>query len=268
MGRMLEALRQLENRSALCRSAGTAVVERSVVREQPPAAVVEKPAVVEEPAIVEEPVAAEKPGAAVQDQPRPIDPRYRQIAGTILSQLTVGNGSVVLVAGFAGDGTRGGQLAAIYPQLAGHMERGLLVVAADFGGASLAERSDLCCEHGLADVLAGRVGWQDAIRETAHPGLFLLPGKWDQASYRHKSFRKAVPIRLAEVLGELRLAHRPVVVDAVLSSPREMGDWAAMCDAVVLLARLGVTPRRLVRETVGAIRAGGGHVLGCVLLEP
>ncbi|MBN1591371.1 MAG: hypothetical protein JW888_17795 [Pirellulales bacterium] len=244
MGQLLEALKQIEDRSPLPRPV--------------------KPVAVEELATMDHSAASDRRARVEsENQPTPIDPRYRELLGTILSQMALGNEMALLVAGFAADEARGGQLAAMYPLLARQVEGGLLVVDADSRHASLGERFDFPHEHGLADVLAGRVRWQDVVRAARHAGLYLLPGS--PRSTGQVPFR---PNDLSSLLPELRQAHRLVIVDTVLSTTQEIAGWAAICDAVLLTLRLGVTPRRQVRHAIDAIQARNGSVLGCVLLEP
>jgi len=252
MGRMLEALKVIETQPGLSRPVPTTAVEE-------PAAVAEVENTAPQP-------------IGDRDRSTPLDPRYRDVVGAVLAQVAVRSDMVLLVAGLADGEPRGGQLAALYPQLAAQVDGGVVVVDADLAGASLAERFDRRRDHGLADVLAGRAAWRDVVCKTEHAGLNLLPGKRGQNCFSGvgptNRSQKRVLTPFSTLLAELRQHYRLVLVDTVLSTPGEMGPWATICDAVLLAARLEVTPRREVRQAIRAIRAQGGQILGCVLLEP
>ncbi len=264
MGQLLEALKQIEDRSPLSRPA--------------------EPIPVESLASVDQDTTSRRgdrrAATADQDRHAPVDPRYRELIGAILCQVALHDHTVLLIAGFGDDEPRGGQLAGLYPLLGEQIDGGLLVVDVDFRNAPLAERFDLRHGHGLADVLTKGAAWQDVVQGTRHTGLYLLPGgKRGQEPFAgngpegtsHKRFLTPFSPRLDDLSGtlaELRHAHRLVVLDTILSTPQEMAAWATRCDAAVLAVRLGVTPRRHVRQTIRAIQARGGAVLGCVLLQP
>jgi hypothetical protein len=246
MGHLLEALKQIESRTGLHEAAHVPVVPQRREEKPAPAAPPSKP----------------RPAAVEDEQVLPIDPRYRELLGAILSQVAVRGNLSLLIAGFAENEPRGGQLASFYPLLASRIEDGILVVDADLRNAGVTGRFDLAEGGGPGDVIAGQSSWEDAVRSTQHSQLSVLPaGSVGDDEDRHDS-RK-----LAPCLSELRKLHHLVVVDTILDSPKEMARWSEICDSTVLAVRLGVTPRRLVRETIEAIRARGGDVLGCVLLE-
>ena len=232
MGQLLEALKQIEERSPLSRPAA--------------------PIPVESLATVDRDTTSRRGDcrAATADQDRlaPVDPRYRELIGAILCQVALHEHTVLLIAGFGDDEPRGGQLAGLYPPLSEHIDGGLLVVDVDFRGAPLAERFDLRHGHGLADVLTEGVPWQDVVQGTRHSGLYLLPGKRGQEPFAgdgpesasHKRFLTPFaprPDDLSEMLAQLRNAHRLVVLDTILSTPQEMAAWATLCDAAVLAVR-------------------------------
>ncbi|HLA85526.1 MAG TPA: hypothetical protein VJL29_12085 [Thermoguttaceae bacterium] len=248
MGRVLDALKEIESRPKTPRTAAT---------KHPTATDGTKPA-------------SRRMAAVEPAVPPPDDPRYREIVSAVLSRLTLHGGTVFLMAGFSDEEPRGGQWAALYPSLARHVEGGLLVVEAARRGQGLGERFDARGGYGLANVLAGQVAWQNAVHGTTHQGLYLLPARGEASSSDGTTagdWRVASTADWSPLAAQWRHAHRLVVVDAILSTPREMADWAAVCDAVVLFARLEVTPRREVRRAIRAIQNRGAQILGCVLLE-
>ncbi|NLE37401.1 MAG: CpsD/CapB family tyrosine-protein kinase [Pirellulaceae bacterium] len=197
---------------------------------------------------------------AGRDATMPVDPRYRELLGAILARMNVQGDTTLLVAGMAEDEPRGGQLAAFYPLLASRVDGGILVVDADERNAGATRLLGLNPRIALRDVLAGNASWQDAIRETRHPGLFVLPEVPDPTPLD--------PTDLSALIGVLRESHHLVIVDAVPSSPKAAARWSIVCDAAVLAIRLGVASRRRVRKTLDALAARGTDVVGCVLLEP
>ncbi|MBN2217361.1 MAG: hypothetical protein JW719_08285 [Pirellulales bacterium] len=288
MGRMLEALKQIENQTGPSRSVKRNVIENdapveavvlpeTVEMDEPPAVEHPEPVAAEEPH-PSAPVAAEEPHPSVPlaaEEPHPsapLDPRYREVLGMILAQVAARGHTVLLVAGFADEESSGGQLAELYAKLAGQIEDGVLVVDADLANASLAERLGADAEHGPTKLLEIHADWTNAVRETRYPGLYLMPGRKCPglpSDVDHKPIsgnRLAAPF--AALVSELRETHRLVLVDALFSTPQEMGSWAAMCDAALVVARLEITPRKQIRQAIRQIRARGAGVLGCILLDP
>lgn len=278
MGRMLEALKQIENQTGPSRSTKKNVIENDAqveVAEVPEMVKIVEPPAIEHPEPVEAeerhpsaPVAAEK----LHHPSAPLDPRYREVLGIILAQVAARGDTVLLVAGFADEESSGGQLAELYAKLAGQIEGGVLVVDADMANASLAERLGAVEENGPTEMLDVHADWSNAVHKTRYPGLSLVPARKCPglpSDGDHKSISgKRLTVPFAALVSDLRATHRLVVVDALFSTPQEVGQWAAMCDAALVVARLEITPRKQIRQAIREIRMHGAQVLGCILLEP
>ena len=70
---------------------------------------------------------------------------------------------------------------------------------------------------------------------------------------------------LVKLLEELRGEYRLVLLDAASLGHPEVAPMSRFCDGTYLIVRLGHTPRRAVRQAIRVIERCGGRVLGCVL---
>ena len=242
MGRMLDALRQLDEQTHSFHTTEPNVIDTPVVPE------------------TSAPV-DHVPEMLSSKETVPLDPRFREVIGAILSQVALRDSTILLMAGFASDEPKGGQLAAVYPPLAERIDGSMLVVDADSSHGPLADRLHLSNQTGLNDVLFQNVPWREAVQDTGHADLQILPaGK--------KQKKSCSPELLASLLDQWRQTYRLIILDAILASPKETAQWAALCDATLLTVRLSTTPRQEVQRTIEAIRSQAASILGCVLLDP
>jgi len=72
-------------------------------------------------------------------------------------------------------------------------------------------------------------------------------------------------VKLAPVLDSLRAGYRLVLVDAASLAYPEVAPISRLCEGTYLVVELGRTPRYAARQAVELIGQCGGRVLGCVL---
>ncbi|MBN1911477.1 MAG: hypothetical protein JW818_17170 [Pirellulales bacterium] len=276
MGRMLDALKQLEGQADVTEptlpvetvsteTIAVAPLEPVTVTEPEPMTAAEPEPVVKPapPIVFAEPVAAvpEPPDPPAGRRPRPpADPRFDAIADSILPHLSNGRRAVFLFTCTPDEPTSGGQLAPLYRALATRIEGPTVAVDCDLHQPSLARRFGLRATIGMTDVLSGRVPWQAAVVETTCSGLSVLPGVDVNAT-------RPRPIELVSLIGELQSHHQLVLLDGTLSTDADIAALAGMCTGVYILVWLDQTPQRRAAQTLRAIQQRGGTVLGSILLE-
>lgn len=149
-----------------------------------------------------------------------------------------------------GDGKTGMALG-LAPELARRVDGGLLVVDADFQKPDLSSR--VCFSPGAAVGL---------IYPTDVPGLSVLPA-FPEPRARGRAERKLD----AAWFNEMRDRWPLVLLDMAALEDRETLAAVRHCDAACLVVRLGHTGRRAAAVAARSIRAAGGRLLGCAVVE-
>lgn len=281
MGRMLEALRELERRQpAVAPTEGC---------EAPPAGdteLVVEPAIAEnfldEDAVptaddtsesapsfdtfsiyppsrgVEPPSRRPAEPAAVAAPPRPIaqpiDPRYEQLAQAIVASLPAKRCGVLLLAGLDQQDI-GAQLQPLAPALARCTDAGTIVVDCQHGCTALVDLSD-------KDKPVPVASWRKAVLASSEPRLDVLFAATSPDG--PERFDRFCAVALVE---RLRRVYQLVVL---VASPPSIDDIAAMaesCDGIYLVVRLGETSSRRARRAVGDLHSVGVTVLGTIVVE-
>ena len=121
------------------------------------------------PVAVREPSPPDAPKYAGQDP-------YAKLAARILDQLIPGYPAAFHFASAGDDDDAATVLAQLVPALAEQSQVGVLLVDADFWHPSLAWQLGVDAAGGLADVLAAKKTWSDAVCPTGFLRLHLLPG--------------------------------------------------------------------------------------------
>jgi len=138
----------------------------------------------------------------------------------------------------------------------------ILVLDADLHHPATEEYLGLPRRQGLTEVLSGALGVDQAIRQTSVAGVSImgagrLPANPSQLLGSD---------RMRSLLNRLRQRFSYVLIDTpaamTISDASLLG---AMADGILLVVRLGGTPRHFVEETHNALEALGGNVLGTCL---
>jgi len=117
---------------------------------------------------------------------------------------------------------------------------------------------------GLADALARRMIWSEAVQPTSTPGLSILPA----GCLALAGQPLPPPERMGRLLDEMKRTYRIVLIDTASLEHDAVARLAGACDGTYLVVRLGQTRRRALREAEQIVDGCGGQVLGCVVIEP
>jgi capsular exopolysaccharide synthesis family protein len=137
------------------------------------------------------------------------------------------------------------------------------VVEADLRRPSMEGYLGLERTQGLSDVLTGRLPLERALRRTSEPGLDVI-GAGTCPENPSKILRVD---RLKQILAFLKQRYHYVIVDSppahTLTDSAIIG---SVVDGIVMVVKLGKTPRHVVQETVAQFETSGGNVMGMCLL--
>ena len=116
--------------------------------------------------------------------------------------------------------------------------------------------------QGLADVLAGTCDLDSAVRATSIPGVQVMGA----GTLPDNPSQLLGSERMRTVMGTLKRGFSYVLIDTPealrISDASLIGGIA---DGVILVVRLGMTPRHHVEQTHNTLEALGGNVLGTCL---
>ncbi len=136
----------------------------------------------------------------------------------------------------------------------------VLLVDADLRTPTLHRDFRVSNETGLADVLAGRVGWREAMIKI-HPNLYVIPaGSVSQAA--PDAFAIGAPGLFENASQEFDL----LFIDAPpLLGFAESHQLARIADSVIVVAQAKRTRSKAVRSTLAALNGSRANVLGLVV---
>ncbi|MEM9802715.1 MAG: CpsD/CapB family tyrosine-protein kinase [Planctomycetota bacterium] len=138
----------------------------------------------------------------------------------------------------------------------------VLVLDADLHEPSIEPYLGLPRRQGLTEVLAGKIAIGAAIRATSAPGVSILGA----GTLPHNPSELIGSERMRTVLNALRQRFSYVLIDTpqalTISDASQLG---AMADGILMVVRLGETPRHYVEQTMNTLETLGGNVLGTCL---
>ncbi|MCA9322101.1 MAG: hypothetical protein KDB53_15265, partial [Planctomycetes bacterium] len=115
---------------------------------------------------------------------------------------------------------------------------------------------------GLADVLAERVKPEKAPIETAVPNLFIVPS----GSAVANPGSLITGLKIARALSVWRGAFdRVIVVTPPVSVANDASVLGHEVDGMLMVVKLGTTPRRVTERAIETMATSGVKLLGCVL---
>ncbi|MEO0651142.1 MAG: CpsD/CapB family tyrosine-protein kinase [Planctomycetota bacterium] len=139
----------------------------------------------------------------------------------------------------------------------------VLVLEADLRRPSLEDYLGMERTQGMSDLLVGRLGLDRAIRSTSEPGLDVI-GAGSLPENPSKVLRVD---RIKQVLHALKQRYDYVIVDSppahTLTDSAVIG---SVVDGIVIVVKLGSTPRHVIDETIAQFETSGGNVMGMCLL--
>jgi capsular exopolysaccharide synthesis family protein len=138
----------------------------------------------------------------------------------------------------------------------------VLVIDANLHAPTLETYLGVSRAQGLCELLAGRLPYDQAVRATSVPGVSLLgPG----ARPRNTSELLASD-RMRTLLRNLKQRFHYVLIDtpeATTTSDATL--LGAMADGVIVVVRLGTTPKGYVEQTCRTLESLGSNLLGTCL---
>lgn len=138
----------------------------------------------------------------------------------------------------------------------------VVVVDANMHHPGLEDFLGLPRRQGLADLLDGRLDLDQAIRQTSIKRLSILGA----GTLPRNPSELLASERMQTVLNALKQHYRYVLIDtpeAMTTSDASL--LGAVADGIVLVVRLGSTPKSYVERTFGLLESLGGNVLGTCL---
>lgn len=138
----------------------------------------------------------------------------------------------------------------------------VLIVDADLHDPSIEGYFGLPARQGLTEVLAGKLQLGQAIRQTSVPGVSIMGA----GALPRNSSELIGSDRMRTVLNSLRQRFTYVILDTPQAqNVSDSSLLGAMADGILVVVRLGETPRHQVQQTVNALESLGGNVLGTCL---
>jgi capsular exopolysaccharide synthesis family protein len=145
-----------------------------------------------------------------------------------------------------------------------HAEQGrrALIIDADLRRPVIHKRLDISSEHGLADVLQGRMNWMQLVQNAPeHENVDVLPA--GQAQSRPADLMGSA---ITQLLNQASASYDLVIIDA----PPTLGfaeslQIATTVDGVIVVAKAGKTNRKAVATVLTFLRRVRANVLGVVL---
>jgi len=138
----------------------------------------------------------------------------------------------------------------------------VLVVDGDLHQPSIERRLGLPRRKGLADLLSGAVSLDSAVRTTSIPGVSVL----GSGTLPENPSQLLGSDRMRTVLDRLRQNYSYVLIDTpAAAGVSDASLLGAMADGILMVVRLGSTPRQFVQQTINMLESLGGNVLGTCL---
>ncbi len=138
----------------------------------------------------------------------------------------------------------------------------VLVIDADLHHPAMEGFLGLPRRQGLSELLSGRLDLDHAIRATSMPGLAILGA----GALPKNPSELLASDRMKAVLNSLKRRYNYVLIDTpeamTISDASLLG---AIADGVLLVVRIGSTPRQYVEQVNSMLENLGGNVLGTCL---
>lgn len=262
MGRVADALRKAETeRQRACAEdpIALAALDVPVGAPPPPAADTDAPA----------PAAAYQGGIDESVQPfydrsSLISEQYRALRTRLLTQNPQGDHRVLAVTSAIpreGKSVTTANLGVIFAEIR-HFKT--VCVDADFRRGRLGRLLDVKSGPGLADLLKGDAPYDDVVRPTAIPNLYVVGA--GETSGR-SSAELLSSQRAGAVMRRLQSDFHYTFVDTPpATTVSDVGVIGQLCNGVIMIVRLNCTPEPLARRAVRLLRVNKVPILGCLLI--
>lgn len=138
----------------------------------------------------------------------------------------------------------------------------IVAIDCDLRQGGLAELYKLKSAPGVADILAGRAGLDDALIQTPISNLSILPaGRLGDANPTELLNSTAA----ARLMDELRdRFHYSLVDTPPVQRVSDVGVIGALCTGLIMVVRMHKTATHLVRQSITWLQSNNLNVMGCV----
>lgn len=263
MGRVADALRKAET-------------ERQLARAEDPIALAALDVPVGAPprpqaADTDAPALAAANHAGIDESVQPfydrsslISEQYRALRTRLLTQNPQGDHRVLAVTSAIpreGKSVTTANLGVIFAEIR-HFKT--VCVDADFRRGRLGRLLDVKSGPGLADLLKGDAPFEDVVRPTAIPNLYVVGA--GETSGR-SSAELLSSQRAGAVMRRLQSEFHYTFVDTPpATTVSDVGVIGQLCNGVIMIVRLNCTPEPLARRAVRLLRVNKVPILGCLLI--
>lgn len=199
---------------------------------------------------------------AIRDRESPITEQYRAVRTWLLRRSGTTEHSCIAITSSIpreGKSITVANLAAVMAEIR-HLK--VLAVDADFRQGRLATLLKTPNAPGLADVVAGRITLDEAIRQTPRNNLQILTA----GAYHDLNPAELInSTAAATVFEEIRERYHFVVVDTPpVQKLSDTGVIGALCSGIVVVVRMNKAPAHLVKRSVHWLQSNNLNVIGCI----
>ncbi|MCB9849684.1 MAG: CpsD/CapB family tyrosine-protein kinase [Phycisphaerales bacterium] len=140
----------------------------------------------------------------------------------------------------------------------------VVLVDADFRRSRLGTLLDAKPGPGFADLLKGDARYEEVVRPTAIPNLYLV--RAGETSGRSAAELLASQ-RAGAVIRRLQTDFHYTLIDTPpATTVTDVGIIGQMCNGVIMIVRINTTPEPLARRAVRLLKVNKVPILGCLLI--
>ncbi len=207
--------------------------------------------------------AIKRPEVVLASKPREqVAEQFRSLRNSIHALNTDGaSHTLVMASALRGEGKTVStvNLSAAMAELPGTE---VLIIDADLHNPGLESLLGLPRRQGLTEVLSGLLPLDQAIRQTSMSGVSVMGA----GRLPSNSSELLGSDRMRSMLNQVRQRYSYVLIDTPASMTySDASLLGAIADGILLVVRLGQTPRHYVEETHNGLESLGGNVLGMCL---
>lgn len=140
----------------------------------------------------------------------------------------------------------------------------VLCVDGDFRRSSLASLLDIDPGCGLADLLQGEAAYEDVVRPTAIPNLYVVSAGQTRG---RPAAELLASQRTSSIFRRFQSEFHYTLVDTPpATTVTDVNIIGQMCSGAILIVRLNFTPEPIARRAVRLLRVNNIPILGCLLI--
>lgn len=196
------------------------------------------------------------------DQSSPITEQYRAVRTWLLARVRPNERTALAVTSSMpreGKTVTAANLAVVMAEI---RRMRILLVDCDLRRGELARLMRFPAAPGLAEVLSGRLGLDEAIVPTPLPNLWVLPAGDLAGANPTELFNSVAASRAFDEIRERY--HYSVVDTPPVHRVSDIGVIGALCTCIVMVVRMHRTPMGVVRQSLHWLQSNNLHVLGTI----